>query len=147
MRVMASCEGFPTLQRKWGGSGRSEGVLRHCPRRTGTTRSSRFTRSSSPSHCQSNNRTLQLLLRQHPPSTLPNPPSSYLFSQPLPATPHHPPALWTQGAVTWFLSHTVELRHGGFALQMCLTKVNIFMAQKAARDHRSLQFSDQSSDA
>lgn len=82
-----------------------------------------------------------------PPSTLPNPPSSYLFSQPLPATPHHPPALWTQGAVTRFLSHTVELRHGGFALQRCLTKVNIFMAQKAARDHRSLRFSDQSSDA
>lgn len=105
MWVTASCEGFLTLQRKWGGSERSGVVLRHCPRRAGTTRS---TRSSSPSHCQSNNTTLQLLLRQHPPPV--NPPKSplILFIQPTPPCDPPPPAstLDTGSGDTVFVSHS-----------------------------------------
>lgn len=106
MRVTASCEGFPTLQRKWGGSGRSGGVPRHCPRRA-ETRSSRSTRSSSPSHCQSNNTTLQLLLRQHAPV---NPPKSplILFIQPTPPCDPPPPTstLDTGSGDMVFVSHS-----------------------------------------
>lgn len=43
--------------------------------------------------------------------------------------------------------HSVQFRHGGFALQLCPTKVNIFMTQIAAWHRRLLRFPRQRTEA